>query len=664
MGKILEPVDFAKDLGLLMDSHLSYDKHISNLVSSCLYKLCQINRVKNNFDKGTLTMIITSLVISKLLYCSTVWSNTTCTNIKKLQSIQNFACKIITGSKKYDHLEPEKNQLENLLTNNLMKHRDKLLQELDEMAFEGDEEQLSSKKEELASLDGRHKTIMERLKSVNRRVNEVTGQIKSSEDLLEDWKNTEKDRRLRLEDDSKSVEKIANKKSVLVKKKEECMKKIRELGSLPVDAFEKYQSTNVKALWKKLQKCNEELKKFSHVNKKALDQFVNFSEQKEKLMKRKDEVDKGYAAITELMEVLEHRKHEAILFTFKQVSYNFTAVFKELVPHGKANLVMKTEGPSNPDDDSNSQQSSSQQSKDDGGESSQSQSSSSQSQSKLPTDKFSGVSIKVSFTGKSAETREMNQLSGGQKSLVALALIFAIQRCDPAPFYLFDEIDQALDPQYRTSVADEFFAKIDLEGICATAEKGETRKRFAEVTQENIDELLSDVQSKNTKYKTTYAVNVFKEWSKQRNIQQELHEMDNKTVDKCLCQFYAEVKNQQGEDYSKSTLIGLKHGVERYLNCPPYNRGLSMSSNPAFKMSNSVLNAKIVSLKKQGKENVVHKSVLEAEDLTKLKNSDVLNVSTPLGLLRNVWFHVSLFWCRRGREGQRKLTKDSFVFTG
>ena len=63
------------------------------------------------------------------------------------------------------------------------------------------------------------------------------------------------------------------------------------------------------------------------------------------------------------------------------------------------------------------------------------------------------VSLKVSFTGKSAETREMNQLSGGQKSLVALALIFAIQKCDPAPFYLFDEIDQALDPQFRKAVA-------------------------------------------------------------------------------------------------------------------------------------------------------------------------------------------------------------------
>jgi structural maintenance of chromosome 3 (chondroitin sulfate proteoglycan 6) len=34
-----------------------------------------------------------------------------------------------------------------------------------------------------------------------------------------------------------------------------------------------------------------------------------------------------------------------------------------------------------------------------------------------------------------------------------LALIFAIQRCDPAPFYLFDELDQALDSNYRSAVA-------------------------------------------------------------------------------------------------------------------------------------------------------------------------------------------------------------------
>lgn len=62
-------------------------------------------------------------------------------------------------------------------------------------------------------------------------------------------------------------------------------------------------------------------------------------------------------------------------------------------------------------------------------------------------------SRQVSFTGNKAEMRDMQQLSGGQKSLVALTLIFAIQKCDPAPFYLFDEIDQALDSSHRKAVA-------------------------------------------------------------------------------------------------------------------------------------------------------------------------------------------------------------------
>ncbi|KAK9175364.1 hypothetical protein WN944_027370 [Citrus x changshan-huyou] len=61
------------------------------------------------------------------------------------------------------------------------------------------------------------------------------------------------------------------------------------------------------------------------------------------------------------------------------------------------------------------------------------------------------IRVKVSFTGQ-GETQSMKQLSGGQKTVVALTLIFAIQRCDPSPFYLFDEIDEALDPQYRTAV--------------------------------------------------------------------------------------------------------------------------------------------------------------------------------------------------------------------
>jgi structural maintenance of chromosome 3 (chondroitin sulfate proteoglycan 6) len=87
-------------------------------------------------------------------------------------------------------------------------------------------------------------------------------------------------------------------------------------------------------------------------------------------------------------------------------------------------------------------------------------------------DSYTGVSIKVSFNSKSDEGLQIQQLSGGQKTVVALAIgapsptpavaatdhssvVFAIQKCDPAPFYLFDEIDANLDADRRTAIACE-----------------------------------------------------------------------------------------------------------------------------------------------------------------------------------------------------------------
>ena len=75
-------------------------------VSSCFSSLAQSNRVKNVFDRSTLTTIINSLVFSKLFYCFSVWSNAADTNLLKLQAVQNFAARIICGSRKFDHVTP------------------------------------------------------------------------------------------------------------------------------------------------------------------------------------------------------------------------------------------------------------------------------------------------------------------------------------------------------------------------------------------------------------------------------------------------------------------------------------------------------------------------------------------------------------------------------
>ena len=100
-----------------------------------------------------------------------------------------------------------------------------------------------------------------------------------------------------------------------------------------------------------------------------------------------------------------------------------------------------------------------------------------------------------------------------------------------------------------------------------------------------------------------------------------------------------------------------RHGIERYLNQPKLSRNLKMSTDPRFTRSDQMLDAQLVQLKKLSKENSQHKPTLKDEDMEKLKSSDALSLSSPLSLLRNVWFHSVLYFCRRSREGQRELQK-------
>uniref|UniRef100_A0A1B0CNW5 Structural maintenance of chromosomes protein n=1 Tax=Lutzomyia longipalpis TaxID=7200 RepID=A0A1B0CNW5_LUTLO len=299
-------------------------------------------------------------------------------------------------------LEVTKNKLENLLTNNLFRRRDELVQALQEISVEDRKRQLNNCRNELGATD----------KRINKKE-------------LEAYTLMEKEAQEKIDDDSKRLEKWTAKENLLHQKIEDATEKIASLGALP-QADPAYTRMSLKSLFRELEKANQHLKKYNHVNKKALDQFLSFSEQKEKLCKRKEELDIGDQKIRELMQNLEMRKVEAIQFTFTQVAQNFTKVFKKLVPQGSGNLVLITKDRDRESIDPGV----------------------------ATSDAFTGIGIRVSFTGADAEMREMNQLSGGQKSLVALALIFSIQKCDPAPFYLFDEIDQALDAQHRKAVAD------------------------------------------------------------------------------------------------------------------------------------------------------------------------------------------------------------------
>ena len=75
----------------------------------------------------------------------------------------------------------------------------------------------------------------------------------------------------------------------------------------------------------------------------ALDQFSNFSNHREELLVQQKEINQGAETIKNTIKVLDQRKDEAILRTFKGVSKHFMDVFKELVPRGTGCIQMHTE---------------------------------------------------------------------------------------------------------------------------------------------------------------------------------------------------------------------------------------------------------------------------------------------------------------------------------
>lgn len=281
--------------------------------------------------------------------------------------------------------------------------------------------QLQFLEAELTKLTKRLENMRKEMEKNKTQINKLNEQLSKKKSELQ--KENEKQISVikKIESVSKKTESLLSKRALLETRKEEVQQKISELGVLPEEAFQEsvFEGISLNELMAKLHEANNELKKYSHVNKKALEQFNLFTKEKEALEARKQELEQSKTSIENLMQSLEQQKDSAIIKSFEQVSRSFSEIFGKLVPNGAGELVMRK--------------------KEDG-----------QSDA---VENYTGVSISVSFNSRHDEQQRIEQLSGGQKSLCAIALILAIQKSDPAPFYLFDEIDANLDTQYRSAVA-------------------------------------------------------------------------------------------------------------------------------------------------------------------------------------------------------------------
>ncbi|KAG5437854.1 hypothetical protein PCANB_000569 [Pneumocystis canis] len=350
-------------------------------------------------------------------------------NLNKI--ISSLKDTYIDHNMKRTELEQQKNNLEIELRENLYLQRDQLKTQ----SFINDEDidtSLDETQKDLSRIRDIIDTITKKFNNIESSIDQLSSELLEKNEKKTLLQNQQNDEARSIEKHQKALERNMAKRALLLQNKEECNKNIRDLGALPEEAFEKFFSTESNMIVKRLHKVNEVLKKFTHVNKKAFEQYTSFIKQRDALLVRRKELDESQASIENLILVLDQRKDEAIERNFKQVSKSFSEVFEKLVPIGRGRLIMqrKIDREDKDYDDYDKDK----------------------VQDKTPVENYVGVAISVSFNNKEDEQR-IQQLSGGQKSLCALALIFAIQRCDPAPFYLLDEVDAALDAQYRTAVA-------------------------------------------------------------------------------------------------------------------------------------------------------------------------------------------------------------------
>ncbi len=156
-------------------------------------------------------------------------------------------------------------------------------------------------------------------------------------------------------------------------------------------------------LKKAIANMKRSIRELGNVNVAAIEEYAEVSERYDLLKEQHDDIVEAEKKLVTIINDLEKAMKQQFSDNFKIIQDNFSVVFSELFGGGKGTLTLADE-----------------------------------------TDLLNtGVIITAQPPGK--KLQNMMQLSGGEKALTAIALLFAIQRLKPSPFCLLDEIEAALD---------------------------------------------------------------------------------------------------------------------------------------------------------------------------------------------------------------------------
>ena len=254
-----------------------------------------------------------------------------------------------------------------------------------------------------------NQTKLAQLNEVN---NKLSTQVNKLEYEINEIKLSLNDKNNKKNESTKKLEQLSGFDHDIVKKlaeqKAKFFKNSNESG-INIKEQRLYQEKMMQKVYEELNKVNKELQKYDKVNRFAKDDLQEFIDKKNNIKEKLEDLDEKVKTIYSFIENIDNKNNEAIQDTFENVKKSFSKFFKYLTGNGKGNM-------------------------------------------ELSQDK-KAIHISVSFNEEQKNSQTMYQLSGGQKTAAGVALIFALSTIEPPPFYILDEIDAALDPNYRINLA-------------------------------------------------------------------------------------------------------------------------------------------------------------------------------------------------------------------
>ncbi len=163
------------------------------------------------------------------------------------------------------------------------------------------------------------------------------------------------------------------------------------------------EMTDLPAMKREIASLKDQLKKLGDVNVNAIEDYKNLMERYTFLKTQHDDLEEAQKTLEGIINELDAAMRKQFMEKFSEISREFDKVFKELFGGGKADLEL------------------------------------------IEDEDILEAGIRINAQPPGKKLQNMMQLSGGEKALTAISLLFAIQNLKPSPFCLLDEIEAALD---------------------------------------------------------------------------------------------------------------------------------------------------------------------------------------------------------------------------